>query len=185
MFYFMSIIFAIIFLMAIVQSVDDIHYQKSSLAFQYEHKHSANIPKYIGFFYQLILGENPSGMLLLEWMIYVLFTILVNIIAMNLLIAILSNTYDKVMSTLDAIHFKTKVDILNEVQDYMFWNRNKNSLNHLYFVYYVFEDLNPNQKQDEWEGRVRIMFNQLSQVKDACKDIHEENQFVLKKQAET
>lgn len=90
---------------------------------------------------------------------------------MNLLIAILSNTYDKVMATLDATHFTTKVEILDEIQDLMFWNRGQNELKYLHFVQYAFEDLNPNSNGDEFEGRIRVMLSQLTEVKDACRAI--------------
>lgn len=129
-------------------------------------------PKFFGEFYQTILGENPEGGEIsgLEWGLYVIFTILINITTMNLLIAILSNTYDNVMASLYSSLFKTKVEILNELQDLMFWNRGKNELQYLHFVYYAFEDLNPNNKNgDEWEGRVRAMMTKIQECKEMCK----------------
>lgn len=145
--------------------------------------------EYLGIWYQVILGENfyYNSMSSLHWGIYVLFTVLVNIMAMNLLIAILSNTYDNVMSSLDATHFKVKLNILNEIQDLMVWNRNKNELQYLHFVYYANEELNPSGQENKWEGRVRVMLNQIKEVKDACKVIQmkqEESTQFLKEQRE-
>ena len=63
-------------------------------------------------------GENPYGKLKLTssyWFIYLLFSILVIIVAFNLLIAILSNTFDKVTSTLESQHCRTKVETLFEI----------------------------------------------------------------------
>lgn len=185
MFYFGSVIFIIIFLISVVNSVDNIEPCNAS---HHHYHHVEKIVTYLGSFYQLVLGVNPDGnqMTGLQWVIYLLFTVLVNVTSMNLLIAILSNTYDKVMSTLDAVHFRTKVSILNEVQDFMFWNRKNNEMTWLYFVIYNFENLNPNHKgDDEWEGRVKMMQNYLTQVKGTCKTIQDENQFALKKQDDT
>lgn len=124
----------------------------------------------------------------LEWGIYILYTVLINITVMNLLIAILSNTYDNVMASLDATHFKAKLNILNEIQDLMIWNRRKNELSYLHFIYYAHEDLSPSMSNDQFEGRVRIMLDQIKSVKDSCKAIklkEEENSQMIRQQAES
>merc|ERR1719453_1757065 len=75
------------------------------------------------------------------------------------------------MATLDATHFITKVEIIDEIQDLMCWNRRKNDLKYLHFVQYSHEDLNPNKQGDEFEGRIRVMLTQLTEVKDVCRAI--------------
>lgn len=50
-----------------------------------------------GSLYQTWMGENPGlNITLQDWLVYFFFTNLVNIIALNLLISIISNTYDKI-----------------------------------------------------------------------------------------
>lgn len=169
--YFLAILFIIIFLMSIVQGlyfVDTIA-EKSAIR--------DNLLQNIGDFYLTMMGENPEGEIsALRWLIYILFTVLVNIVALNLLIAILSNTYDIVMAQLDATHLKTKVAILDEVSDLLVWNRGANDLQYLHFAYYSFENLTPNKKQNEWEGRVRVMLNEMKEIKNAAKMIREDNE---------
>lgn len=169
--YFLAILMIIIFLMSIVQGlyfvegIEDATKVRDNLLFN------------IGDFYLTMMGENPEGDIsALRWLIYILFTILVNIVALNLLIAILSNTYDIVMAQLDATHLKTKVAILDEISDLLVWNRHHNDLQYLHFAYYSFENLTPNKQQNEWEGRVRVMLNEMKDIKNAAKLIHEENE---------
>ena len=52
----------------------------------------------IGQQYQAIFGENPEADKLSTtgWILYVMFSLIVNIIALNLLIAILSDTFENV-----------------------------------------------------------------------------------------
>lgn len=71
----------------------------------------------LGGIYQIIFGENPNGekMIASQWIIYIILTLVVNVTALNLLVAILSNTFDVIMSNIDALHCKAKVDILNEI----------------------------------------------------------------------
>ena len=98
----------------------------------------------MGAFYMLVFGENPYGdgkMAANQWIIFVMFTFLVNIVAFNLLIAILSNTYDNVQSSLVAHHTRTKIEILHEIQQFMFFNRNKNELSYIHFIHYANEKL--------------------------------------------
>lgn len=96
---------------------------------------------------------------------------------MNLLIAVLGNTFDKVMNQIDVVHFRTKVEILDEVQDLMIWNRDKNEEVYLYFVNYAGLSLSPNREEgDEWEGRVKTMQKKLGEVENICRDIIDENE---------
>lgn len=105
-----------------------------------------------------------------------MFTILVNIVALNLLIAIISNTYDNVQASLDAHHTRTKIDILNEIQQFMTNNRHRNELSFIHFIHYANEKLSATQGDgDEWVGRVRLLMNELKDVRVACKSIQSQN----------
>jgi len=48
--------------------------------------------------YQIIFGENPlkQNMTNYDWVLYFIFTIILNIVAFNLLISLISNTFDRV-----------------------------------------------------------------------------------------
>lgn len=152
MFTFTFIMLLIIFLMAVVNCVHDIDGSPRN-----DHVWSG-LPKYVSEYYLVMFGENPNPKKIsnIQWIMYIVFSFLVNIISLNLLIAILSNTYDQVMTSIDAAHFKTKVDILDEIQDLFIWNRGYNELNYLHFTYYAFEDI---QQGDGFEGRVRVLLN--------------------------
>lgn len=108
---FMSIIFFIIFLMAIIMGLQMTIFDPSDIY--------KDFGKHYVLFYMFIFGENPYGDLdnmnySHRW-IYFLFSILVNIVAFNLLISILSNTFDNCYSSLDAHHCRTKVQLLHEL----------------------------------------------------------------------
>ena len=66
-----------------------------------------------------MFGENPDPKDLLfsgvEQAEYFMFTVLVNIVLFNLLIAVISNTYDSVQSSMEAHHLRTKAGILHEI----------------------------------------------------------------------
>jgi len=97
----------------------------------------------VGDHYLALLGNTiDEDVSALKWVIFIIFSILVNITAMNLLIAILSDSYAGVMASMDSTHFTSKVAIMNEIQDYMFWNRKKNDLVYLHVLYYPYEDFN-------------------------------------------
>jgi len=73
-----------------------------------------------GKIYSVLFGENPNAkdMTNLEWAIFFIFTCSMNIIAFNLLISLVSNTFDKVMTILPAIQSKAKAEILVEIGSY-------------------------------------------------------------------
>ena len=84
-------------------------------------KIGADFMNNVGLFYMFMLGENPyEDMTTTAWLVYVIFTMLVQVIALNLLIAILSETFANVYATMDANHCRTKVEILLEISGLKF-----------------------------------------------------------------
>ena len=81
---------------------------------------------------------------------------------MNLLIAILSNTFDNVQSSLDVFHLKSKIEILLELSEILVWERDKTQLEYIHFVHYANQKLSAGGGgDDEWVGRVRAMTNKI------------------------
>ena len=66
--------------------------------------------------YEMMFGENPGIEELQKSRIYFInyfgFTLIVNIVSLNLLIAVISNTFDLVQSSIEAHHIRTKAEIL-------------------------------------------------------------------------
>lgn len=77
-------------------------------------------------------------------------SMLLNIVTLNLLIAIISNTYGKVQASMDSYHCKTKAKILMEVSSFLpgFEDEEKN-LEYLYIFRYSSEKLGSLESQDE------------------------------------
>jgi len=76
-----------------------------------------NFIKNLGIYYKTMLGEVRTSNLLTsnDWIIYICFTLFVNLILMNLLISVILNSYDKVQASMDAYHCKNKAEILLEI----------------------------------------------------------------------
>jgi len=124
----------------------------------------------LGSSYQIVFGENPDPkeMGKLGWIIYFLMTMLLNIVTLNLLIAIISNTYDKVQASMDAYHCKTKADILLELSSFMIGlEDNEEDLEYLYIFRYSSEKLGAAESQEEWQGRMKAMNKKLQSLDDA------------------
>ena len=71
----------------------------------------------LGAKYQQMHGANPApaSMHALQWGLYFCSTMLINIVSLNLLISVISNTYDRVQGAMDAFHCKTKASMLLEL----------------------------------------------------------------------
>lgn len=99
-----------------------------------------------------MIGENPYEDMELTttaWIVYIIFTVLVQIVALNLLIAIMSDTYKKVYDTMNANHCRTKVQILLEISGLKCCFRKNSNLKHLHFVRYSSEKLSAHKESDE------------------------------------
>jgi len=90
---FLTILALVVLLMTITTLVtivgDDIKY----------HTLLSHFTPKLGETYEIIFGENPEPSMGADsWTIFLFFSIFVNIVCLNLLIAILSNTFDNVQA---------------------------------------------------------------------------------------
>lgn len=85
-----------------------------------------------------IFGQiaRQDSMSAFEWVILNCFLLLVNVTSLNLLIAIIEDTYDKVQSAINVFHIKTKADILLEVASfYKIFEESEEDLVHFYIFH--------------------------------------------------
>lgn len=116
--------------------------------------------------YQVMFGENPDPDKLDKfttlWFTYWGFTIIVNIVALNLLIAVISNTYDQVQANIPAGHLRTKAEILNTLGEFMYWNRGKTERKFLHFVHVAAVDFEQTI-QEKFAGRIKTITNKVDE----------------------
>lgn len=130
----------------------------------------------------MLHGENPEtgDLTPTTWGTYFWYTIFLNIICLNLLIAILSNTYDNVQTSLDSTIYKIQAEILLEVARFKFWVKDCQDLVYLHIVNKHGEKLSGDTAQDEWTGRVRVMTDKLDAMKHTQLGIKEEQKDMKK-----
>lgn len=95
---FLSIVFITMVLTAMLSILTNVS-KKEHEKIRYDKLSNFFLPT-TGGIYQIVFGENPDGdkMSVESWCVYLFCTIMVNIVLLNLLIAILSNTYENVMA---------------------------------------------------------------------------------------
>lgn len=89
-----------------------------------------------------------------------------NIVSLNLLIAVISNTFDSVQSSIEAHHLRTKAQILSELSGFQTWDRDKSERMYLHIIQNAnskLEDLRNDKGSgdDEFSGRVRMISNKI------------------------
>ena len=118
----------------------------------------------LGKNYQILFGVHPNRNEDLDfrlWVNYIFFTVGLNIICLNLLIAILSNTYSNVQATLGSTDCRTKAEMIHEICILMFWKRGKNELVYLHFVNNIGDKLMDRIETNEWDSRVKNIEKKL------------------------
>lgn len=139
----MSILVILIILMAIVYGVEFALKPDEATQIVSTDSIRLNFIEYIGLFYQFMLGENPYKELSFTgWIVYLIFTVLVQIVALNLLIALLSETFANVYATINANHCRTQVEILLEICGFgCLYAREDKDMKCLHFVSYSTEKI--------------------------------------------
>jgi len=121
-----------------------------------------NLAGNVGLFYQFMLGENPyedEEMIATAWLVYVIFTMLIQVIALNLLVAILSETF-------------TKVDMLHEISGFKCLVKQSDEHKFIHFVRYTSEKLSVYGK-DETESQVIKISSQLTDLNSTVATMNE------------
>ena len=100
----------------------------------------------------------------LQWIYFFLASMLITIILLNMLIAIMGDTYDKVMAECVSADYKEKAELLLEVEEMITWNRKKGEKMFLHVCRYA------DSTQDiSWEGKVRASNQRLYKLTQGFK----------------
>ena len=83
--------------------------------------------------------------------LFLVATILNPLVMLNLLIAIMSDTYDRVQESVEVADGKELAEMVLEVEIFMFWNRKKQVYKYLQMC----EEEDYDEGGDHWLGKVR------------------------------
>ena len=110
------------------------------------------------------------------WMIVLLLQLITNIVALNTLIAIIADSYERVQNDRESYDALQRVELLDELNDfYMLFNRAERRLVFLNVVSYASRG---DDENNEWGGRLKIITKTLesgiSKVRSEVKGIKSE-----------
>ena len=96
------------------------------------------------------------------------------VVMLNLLIAIISESFDKItFRRVTAI----KLQLILEIENCMFWKRNQGQETYLHFV----QEYGGEEQQEEWESRVRKLYDDSQNIKERIKGMEDRTEKVSKK----
>lgn len=128
--------------------------------------------------YQGLFGENPDPkeMNHYDWALYLVFTLIVQVVSFNLLISIVSDTYDRVKTEQLAIDTESKVVMMMRYSQLrQFVTRKRGAHGYLHFFHHndhVFAgDDQDAYDSGQWEGRVLKMQRMQEQLMKEVKQI--------------
>ena len=70
----------------------------------------------------------------LQWFYFLIFTLLIPLVFFNLLIAIISDTFDRVYSNKISSDYREKASLILEVEYMIFWRRATSQWQYLYSI---------------------------------------------------
>ncbi|CDW74119.1 wd-40 repeat protein [Stylonychia lemnae] len=117
-----------------------------------EHGDEQTLSSNLGQYYKLIFGdfdllqEDASNS---SWLVFIVSSSFITLIMMNLLIAIMSDTYDRVMTDIASTDGWELNQMILEQESLMFWKRDKGQPMYLHWVTYT--GVEP---ESLWEGRI-------------------------------
>mmetsp|Transcript_33373 Transcript_33373/g.32429 ORF Transcript_33373/g.32429 Transcript_33373/m.32429 type:complete len:174 (+) Transcript_33373:526-1047(+) len=81
------------------------------------------------------------------WFLYIIASLLIALIMLNALIAIMSDTYARVMSEIIPSDFYELNNLILEQEEILFWKRNSGRAKNLHFAHYM-----ERNEDEDWEG---------------------------------
>ena len=94
-----------------------------------------------------------------KWVLFVIATIFLPLMLLNLLIAIVSDTFDRVYSNRVSSDYKELASLILEQEYLMFWNRSKAAREYLHIIKYKGVDI---LEGDEWDGRMNMLRKEIT-----------------------
>jgi len=89
-----------------------------------------------------------------EWALFILATCAMPLIMLNLLIAIMSDTYERVTNNMEEADGKELNSLILEQERQMFWNRNVDEKTHIHWAVTI-----DNSAASKWAGKVQALKN--------------------------
>ena len=114
---------------------------------------------------------------LFEWMFFVFSTLIVPLVMMNLLIAIISDSFERVYNSKLSFDFQVKCSLILEAENLLFWRRNKPAYK---FLHMVLKRHLVDKQNEEWEGRVQstkravenVLVSKLNSIQEENRQMH-------------
>ena len=91
-----------------------------------------------------------------EWFFFIFSSCLMTLIMLNMLIAIMSDTYAKVMGSIVPSDYQELNNMILEMEEILIWNRNEGEAKFLHFAHYL-----EKREEAEWEGQVQALMKKL------------------------
>ena len=111
--------------------------------------------------YELLLGDFDSGDFdELQWFVFMLGASLNLIVVLNLLISIISESFDRITFESKESDTRMKLELILEIENCYFWNKGKKEFKYLYFV-----EEYKGEEEIEWESRIRKLYNDTRMLK--------------------
>jgi len=160
---FLSLLYLMITIFSLIQYT--IRYK------EYTKHDTANLFVF-GNSYLTLFGENPDSLHItdLQWIVYFCYSTLLSIVALNLLISLISNTFDKVLMSLDSFLCKTKAEMLIELSSF-YPKYDEKDMKYLFIVNYSNEIIGEDKPTDEYQGRIRTLTKSLDGLNDKVNNI--------------
>jgi len=117
-------------------------------------------------FIDIYAGFEPDDYLTAAWVIFIFKAILIPIVMLNMLIAIMQDTFDRVMMTSKAADYKEKAGLILDIEQMLFWNENKGERSYLHVVRYA----SPDNSGNIWQGKVKEIKDMVGQVQEQLEE---------------
>jgi WD40 repeat protein len=106
----------------------------------------------------------------MEWVWFLLISIINPLIMLNLLIAIMGDTYDRVKESQNVADIQELLNMILETESYLIWNKNAGNKSYLQ-VCYGSDDQNKENSQT-WKGKIKAINTQIKSVNTNIENLH-------------
>ena len=131
---------------------------------------SSNLSDTLTTSYKLLLGDfDDSDFDNVQWILFVLGSVLNLVVMLNLLIAIISESFDKITFRRVESDTTIKLQLILEIENCMFWKRNRGQETYLHFL----QEYGGEEQEEEWESRVRKLYDDSQNIKERIKTMQE------------
>ena len=105
-----------------------------------------------------------------DFVVFIVTSLFQNIVMLNLLIAIISDTFDKVQEKQTALDCQERCKLMLDIEVLLYWNRAKGKRQFIHICQYLTAHNEETSETEQWMGKIRSLKQEIANIRETTEE---------------